>query len=210
MGVECDAATHDTKWKPAADRGVRPAKGHVTMARLALVGVACGATFFVVAAAMLSVGSGEWWHGPLGEPRTPLLLYLVLLLGLPTAAAARVAFLAGRRLLDAPTRTRVRRAWRWMSWPVMAGYLLTAAFGCPAVHNALAHSMLAGWIQYGMLTPRCGPELETYVSIPVLPGVVLSYVESGASCGDGAGAFLLHFWNGRHVLLLAHYTTWQV
>jgi hypothetical protein len=180
------------------------------MARLALVVVACCATFFVIAAIMLPVGAAEWWRGPLGEPRTPLLLYLLLLLGLPTAGAARVAFLMGRRLLDAATRARVRRTWQWMSWPVITGYLLTAAFGCPAVHNALAHSILVAWIEHGMLTPSCGPELETYVSVPVLPGAVLSYTESGASCLDGAGGFLLHFWNGRHVMRLASYTTWQV
>ena len=180
------------------------------MARLALVGGACCATFLVIAAVMLPVGTAECWRGPLGAPRTPLLVYLLLLLGLPTAAAAWVASQMSRRLLDVPTRTRVRQAWRWMSWPVVAGYLLTAAFGCPAVHNALAHSMLAAWVEHGMLTPRCGPELETYVSVPVLPGVVLSYVESGASCRDGGGAFLLHFWNGKAITRLAGYTTWQV
>jgi hypothetical protein len=118
----------------------------------------------------------------LGQPRMAFLAYLLLLLALPIAAAAWVSSGVGGRMLDPSTKARVRRAWRWLMWPVLVGYLVTAVFGCPAAHNAMAHSMVTAWVEKGLLSPDCVPELMTYASVPLLPRIIFSYVESGAPC----------------------------
>jgi hypothetical protein len=179
------------------------------VARMAAVAAACIATWFGVAVVMYEVGTetAERWRGVLGQPHGARLLYLAAALGLPTVASAWVASRLAKRALDSPTQGRVDRLWRWLKWPVLAGYVLTAAFGCPLVHNSLGRSMLAGHVALQML-PRCMPEVDTYVAVPLLPGVVLSYSESTSGCGTMWGAFLVHVWDGGAVRRLAGFQLW--
>jgi len=175
--------------------------------RLAVVAVACVATWLAVFGILYQFATFEWWRGPFGEPRTALLLYLLLLISLPTAAAAWVGRTVASRIVDSGVEARFRAAWRWALWPVAAGYVLTGAFGCPEVRNTLEHSMATSWAARPN-RPPCLPELATYVSVPIVPGVILSYDESLASCEGGGGAFLLHFWNGRSTTRLATLGVW--
>ena len=181
-----------------------------TMARLAAVAVASVATWLGGAVLMykVAVATAEWWRAELGHSHPMLPVYLVLLQGAPIATTAWVAIRCGARILDGSTRDRVRQLWRWASWPVVSGYVLTAAFGCPAVHNALANAMIAARAEHGLLSSRCVPYLATYVAVPLIPGLVLSYVEGGDSCEGAGGSFLLHVWNVSHVTRVGTFAVW--
>jgi hypothetical protein len=180
------------------------------MARLAAVALASVATLLGGAVLMYFVAqaTAELWRAELGRPQPKLPVYLVLLLGAPIAAAALVARVCGARILDGSTRGQVRQLWRWACWPVVCGYVLTGAFGCPAVHNALVNRMIAARAEHGLISSRCVPFLATYVAVPLIPGLVLSYVEGGDSCEAAAGSFLLHFWNGVQVTRLGTFAVW--
>jgi len=179
------------------------------MARLAAVAVASVVTLLGGAVLMYFIAQAtELWRAELGQPQPMMPVYLVLLLGAPIAAAAWVARVCGTRILDGSTRAQVRHLWRWACWPLLGGYVLTGAFGCPAVHNALANRMIAARVEHGMISSRCVPYLATYVAVPLIPGLVLSYVEAGDACEAAAGSFLLHVWDGVHVTRLGTFAVW--
>ena len=177
------------------------------MLRLAIAAFAAIAGWLAVAVLVYQWTPHQWYLGSAGEPRGLLLVYLMVQLGLPTAVAAWAGSRVAAGALDEAARRRVRRAWRWAMWPLLAGYGLTAAFGCPEAHNALARSVLAGCTE-----PRCTARVETYLAVPLIPTLVLSYAETTATFEDGGGAqgagFLLHFWNGRRVTRVATYALW--
>jgi hypothetical protein len=179
------------------------------MAKAAAIGAASVATWLAVARLMIDIGAdtAEKWRGPLGHPHGPRFLYLTIALILPTLAAGWVASRLARRTLDGASRARVARIWGWVAWPLVAGYLVTAAFGSPAVHNAFARDMLSVRGQSGMLL-RCIPEVDTYAAVPLLPGVVVSYLEAGDTCGNVAGGFLVHLWSGMGVTQVAAFSLW--
>ena len=181
------------------------------MTRLAGVAIGAAAVWVCVATIVRLLDMGEWWHGPVGVPRGALLLYLLLQLGLPSVAAGWAAAKLFARLPGKPVHDRVKHALRLTLWPLAIAYGLTAAFGCPAVHNTMVQSALKscqvreGWA-------GCSPRLETYLALPVLPFVVLSYQEAEFTYHDGqsagAGGFLLHVWNSRDAIRVATYSLW--
>ncbi len=179
------------------------------MTKVVATAAACITTWLGVALVMWAAGAetAEQWRGALGQPHGARFVYLALALSLPALASRWVVSRLARSGVDGPTRARIARLWQWIRWPVVAGYVVTAAFGCPAVHNSLGRSMLSGRAELGML-PRCLPELDTYVAVPLLPGLVLSYVEAGDGCGTVGGGFLVHLWDGGAVRQLATFPLW--
>jgi hypothetical protein len=175
--------------------------------RLVIVAISIVVTGMALFGVLYGFAGLELWRRPIGEPRTPFLACLFLLLVVPTAVAVLVGRTLGSRILDEGVKARLRTAWRWAFWPLATGYILTAAFGCPEVRNTLEHSMATAWAAR-LNHPPCEPELATYVALPVVPGVILSYDESEATCEAGGGAFLLHFWNGRRTTRLATLNVW--
>ena len=135
------------------------------------------------------------WGYIVGRPGG-VLLFLLLILGVPGAGAAW----AGRVL-----SRRWRLSWAWQpsrGFRVLAllGYAATAVAGVPAAMTAHDEWAVS---EYKRLRAAGAhrvwdshPYIATYLAVPVLPGFILSYHEYQLAGLYGFGGFDLSVWYG--------------
>ncbi len=145
----------------------------------------------------LLAGMADW--GPPGISPEVLPLFILALLGLPVAAAWLVVRPLRKRWTHASEKPR-KPIPRPLFWTVVAGYALTTVVGIPA-----AQSDRDAWAvqEYKRIHAsgsarmwEAHPYIRTYVAIPLLPCVILSYHEYQLDGLYGLGAFEVAVWYG--------------
>ncbi len=141
------------------------------MARL--IGAAAIGTVAALGCAFVVYLIGANWlvvpQFPAGDPDPSLLLYLLLQVAVPVSTVVLSLRSAARRWVKPEVGERARFPWSYAKWPIVAGYVITATFGGPAAHNSGGEAFRTNCAT----PPRCSVRLETYVTLPVLPLVVL-------------------------------------
>ncbi len=155
------------------------------------------------------LGLADW--GPPLLSHGVLTLYVLALLGVPVAATWLVLQAVARRwkhVIGAPSK----RPPRVLLWAVMVGYALTAIVGIPA-----AQSRRDAWAvkEYKQIRAsgskrvwEAHPYIRTYVTIPILPCVILSYHEYQLDGLYGLGSFELAVWYGVGVRAAEVWPLW--
>lgn len=161
--------------------------------------VTAGATFLLtLVGVLLTSGLLDWGAGQIPRVATPILL--LVMLGVPALSAVGVARWLGRRwnlsfvVPDTELGNRLKRVLIW-------AYLATAVFGVPAT---LSHQNAWAVGEYKRLHADGGtwashPYIQSYLAIPVLPGVIVSYHEYQLAGLYGFGGFEVTVWYGAGV-----------
>jgi hypothetical protein len=102
----------------------------------------------------------------------------------------------GKLMLGAAPRGR---GWRRLVISLaIAAYLFTWAFGVPAVQTSLdAHTVTAYKHmkeQWPQEVREGHPYMKSYVSLPILPGLILTYYECQYARLAGLGGWRVHLW----------------
>lgn len=134
-------------------------------------------------------------------------IFLLVVLVVPTAFAAVLASRAMRWYKKKRGLTFPPLEKRFV-YTLLAAYLLTAVFGTPAVQSSNAEwaIQLHASLDYEDKFDR--PYVRTYVAVPVLPFVVLSYHEYALEGLVGRGAWDVQAWYLFGVKRLVSFTTW--
>jgi len=100
----------------------------------------------------------------------------------------------------------------WFARLVVTAFFVTWVFGAPQVDSTLGQEAVE---RYKVLIARGGftewksfPYVRTTLSIPVLPGIILSYHEYQVAGLAGWGGFTLHSWYPGHVHRLTERMMW--
>ncbi len=132
------------------------------------------------------------------------------------AVAVGLAFIAAR----ATGRSLARRYGISDSlWPsrririvLVAAYLITWAFGIPAVQSSLDAAAVSAFKRVNEGRPinleSAHPWFESFVSFPLLPGVVATYHESQIAMLSGWGGWRVHVWYGLGVREVCAWRFW--
>lgn len=121
-------------------------------------------------------------------------------------------------------RALKRRGWLDALWPprtwahraavavLVAGYVLTAALGGPAVQTASTSWEISEYKRLkAMKSPLVGdkhPYIATYAALPLAPGLILTYQEYQLDGLYGFGGYRLYFWYGAGVKTLTELPMW--
>jgi len=163
-----------------------------TVARALVLLVLFGSTLVVVGGGVILIAE-KIGCMPSELPAIVVPFAVLALVAIPTGAAAFVTRRCAQRWVRPPQTRRRHRAIRWL---VAAGYALTAVAGVPAVHSQ--HAALAFAEYEGAGDPdhvrQTIPYVRSFVAIPVLSGVVLSYYEYKVGCLCGFGGVDLSVW----------------
>ncbi len=163
-----------------------------------LLGVGCAVLAGTwVGLQLLVAGASEWI--PLRLSAEMLPVYILALLGLPVAVAWLAVSRLGRRWGAKVDRTP-RGIPRAVLYLLLVGYVLTTVVGVPA---AQSHRDAWAVAEYKRLRASgskrvwdAHPYIRTYVSIPLLPCVILSYHEYQLDGLYGLGTFEVAVWYG--------------
>ncbi len=176
------------------------------VAQVALTGVAYIAAW--IAVRILLAFAADVSH-PLLDLLLPLCA-LALIAG-PVAAAWLVARKLGRRWGSTARRIRWRIP-RCALWAILAGYALTAIVGVPAAQSRRDTWAVEEYkrVRVGAPTPGGDPHpyIRTYIAVPVLPCVILSYHEYQVGWIYGLGTFELAVWYGVGVWSTNFWQLW--
>jgi hypothetical protein len=169
----------------------------MSLLKRTLIGALAGGTFLVTGFGMgLVVGVMEWAPPSLPEAAVPV--YVFALLGVPAAVAVWVARRLAKKWQTPLWPPSVRRPSRCLLWALAAAYALTAMVGIPAAQNERTSWAISEYKRLrasdSRLISDAHPYIRTYVSIPVLPGVILSYHEYQLDGLYGLGSFELALW----------------
>jgi|ERR1035441_3966162 hypothetical protein len=100
------------------------------------------------------------------------------------------------------------RAWLLPALLVLTvAYVATWHFGAPLVRQSLRSEAL-GRYETVAPEPSHGPWIHTYLAVPVLPCILLSYHEYQVAPLYGEGAWYFHLWWGSKVLQVGKVGTW--
>jgi hypothetical protein len=103
------------------------------------------------------------------------------------------------RLFCRPTTVPKRARWRRLvvRFAIVA-YLFTWAFGVPAVQTSLDTDAVEAYKhmreQFPEKVREGHPYMKSYVSLPVLPGLIVTYHEHQCAVLAGFGGWRLHLW----------------
>jgi hypothetical protein len=173
-----------------------------------------GSTFFVVFLGVLIAASSlELYPPTLPNPAVPL--FVLIQLGVPLAAAIKVWHVFVRRWSNRPqdidhSPATGRRAPLVMALAI--AYALTIVFGIPAVQSDQTAWAVA---EYKRVKERGShrvfeshPYIRCFATIPVAPGLVLTYHEYQLDGLYGLGAFELYLWYGVGTRPIGHLPLW--
>jgi hypothetical protein len=155
--------------------------------------------FLLVSFGVIRVTEGLDFSGSHAS-EAEFVLSLLLFPGMPIAIGYLCA--AGVwRLLRGPATGVVPRQRSWRRLLVrlaIAAYLFTWAFGVPAVQTSLDTDTVEAYKLMKEQMPqevRNGhPHMKSYVSLPILPGLIATYYECQYARLSGLGAWKLHAW----------------
>jgi hypothetical protein len=170
-------------------------------------GAATTATVFTIAVIVLVIGSSLDLTPPeLSDTST--LIYVTLQIGLPILAGVLMWQLLSRRDPISLPSTR----WRGWGRGIVAAYAVTAIFGAPAVQSESTRRSVS---EYKRLKATGSvrvwdshPYLRTYASVPIVPGVLVTYHEYQLDGLYGFGGFEVSVWYVAGVLSVAAIPVW--
>jgi len=135
---------------------------------------------------------------PVSMGRAIIPVFLLVAVGAPLLVAATIFRLLKRKGWFS-WLAAVRRP-RWFERALIVAYVLTVAFGLPAVQT---HTNVWAVAEYKRLKAsgdsrvwESHPYIATYLAVPVLPGLVLAYHEYQLDGLYGFGGFQLFAWYG--------------
>lgn len=170
-------------------------------------GSASVGTAFTVAIIVLAIG-GMLEMAPPESSDVGTLIYLTLQIGLPIVSAVFMWRLLSRQQAISPP---ARRWYGWGRW-IVAAYVLTAIFGGPAVQSESTRWAVSEYKRVKATgSPRVWdshPYLRTYATVPVAPGVLVTYHEYQLDGLYGFGGFELSIWYIAGVRSLAAFPLW--
>ena len=170
-----------------------------------LVGAVAGSLSFHVIAESL-----RWLDQPFGLPRV---IGDALLLAVAIAGALLLSSWVKGHALPGVARLVSRPFLRQTMFGGLLGlYLITWAFGVPAVTTSLFRRDLARYKSSALITDpdyrRHYPVITASFGVPLLPGIVLVYYESQLGGQSGAGGWHLFAWWGLSERSIAFYMRW--
>jgi hypothetical protein len=150
---------------------------------------------------------------PADIPQRSIPLFLLITLGVPLLAAFLVGRWLNRKGWWAWWQAAVPRPWpRVLTVVLITGYVFTIVFGLPAVQTQTDSWAVS---EYKRLKASGSvrvwpshPYIATYLAVPVLPGLVLTYHEYQLDGLYGFGGFQLSLWYGTGVAEVASLPMW--
>jgi hypothetical protein len=183
----------------------RVVAGVIEVAILVIAAVCAVASYVGVVAA----GRRVDFAPPLIEgPR--VIGWLVLVLGVPLVVGVSLRWWLRRRFQS--HLIPIPRVPRGLLRVFLAAYLVTAIFGTPAVQTDTSTWAIG---EYKRLreagSPRLWPAhpyIATYLAVPLLPGIIITYHEYQLNGLYGFGGFQVYAWYGLGVRTLGMLPVW--
>ena len=182
----------------------------MTIAKRLFLIVVSGTAYAVTGLATLVLAAWRDWTPPL-LPHEAIPVFVLAVLGVPAIVAWLVGCRFSRRWArgtDSPP-SRLPKA---LVWAMVAGYVLTAIIGVPATQSRRDAWAVSEYKRVSAEGSRPAgadyPYIRTYVAIPVLPGVIVSYHEYQLDGLYGLGAFELAVWYGTAVTRVGTFPLW--
>jgi len=162
---------------------------------------------FTIAIIVLAIGSMVEVAPPESSD-IGTLIYLTLQIGLPILSGVLMW-----RLLSRPDTVSLptRRWYGWGRW-IVAAYVLTAFFGGPAVQSESTRWAVSEYKRVkatgSIRVFDSHPYIRTYATVPIAPGVLVTYHEYQLDGLYGFGGFELSIWYIAGVRSLASFPLW--
>lgn len=129
-----------------------------------------------------------------------LVFYLVLQGGLPLLGGVSMWRTLSRDEGATPSIAAPARWWRRV---IVAAYVITAIFGIPAAQSEWTNRAIAKYVP-----DTSGGSSWTTASVPLVPGVILSYRDYQFGPKSAAGGFELSIWYAVGVRSLTFMSLW--